>query len=78
MSPPADRSRTIQTNRCPRQKRGLLAACLAHALHDGYTDALYAFLPVWQAQFGSSYAALALVLVLRTLRPYLRSHRGCS
>lgn len=64
MSPPADRSRTIQTNRCPRQKRGLLAACLAHALHDGYTDALYAFLPVWQAQFGLSYAALALVRAL--------------
>ena len=39
----------------------LLAACLAHVLHDGYTDGLYAFLPVWQAQFGLSYAALAIV-----------------
>jgi MFS family permease len=46
------------------RSRSLLAACLAHALHDGYTDSLYAFLPVWQAQFGLSYAALA---VLRTL-----------
>ncbi|MBE7211205.1 MAG: MFS transporter, partial [Gluconacetobacter diazotrophicus] len=44
--------------------RGLLAACLAHALHDGYTDALYAFLPVWQAQFGLSYAGLAVVRAL--------------
>src|SRR3954468_23942245 len=44
--------------------RSLVAACLAHALHDGYTDGLYAFLPVWQAQFGLSYAALA---VLRSL-----------
>lgn len=43
------------------QKRSLVGACLAHALHDGYTDSLYAFLPVWQAQFGLSYAALALV-----------------
>ena len=42
----------------------LLAACMAHALHDGYTDALYAFLPVWQAQFGLSYAALAIVRAL--------------
>lgn len=42
----------------------LLAACMAHALHDGYTDALYAFLPVWQAQFGLSYAALAVVRAL--------------
>ena len=44
--------------------RSLLAACLTHALHDGFTDALYAFLPVWQAQFGLSYAALAAVRAL--------------
>lgn len=43
------------------EKRSLAGACLAHALHDGYTDSLYAFLPVWQAQFGLSYATLALV-----------------
>jgi FSR family fosmidomycin resistance protein-like MFS transporter len=46
------------------QSRSLLAACLTHALHDGYTDGLYAFLPVWQGQFGLSYAALALVRAL--------------
>lgn len=46
------------------QKRSLIGACLAHALHDGYTDGLYAFLPVWQAQFGLSYAALAMVRAL--------------
>jgi MFS family permease len=44
--------------------RSLLAACLTHALHDGYTDGLYAFLPVWQAQFGLSYAALAVIRAL--------------
>jgi MFS family permease len=46
------------------QSRNLLAACLAHALHDGYTDGLYAFLPVWQGQFGLSYAGLALLRAL--------------
>jgi FSR family fosmidomycin resistance protein-like MFS transporter len=46
------------------QKRSLAGACLAHALHDGYTDGLYAFLPVWQAEFGLSYAALAAVRAL--------------
>ena len=46
------------------QRRGLMAACLAHALHDGYTDGLYAFLPVWQSQFGLSYAGLAIVRAL--------------
>ncbi len=45
-------------------KRSLLGACLAHALHDGYTDGLYAFMPVWQAQFGLSYAALAMLRAL--------------
>jgi MFS family permease len=35
-----------------------------HALHDGYTDGLYAFLPVWQGQFGLSYAGLAIVRAL--------------
>ncbi len=43
------------------KRRNLVAACLAHAVHDGYTDGLYAFLPVWQSQFGLSYAALAVV-----------------
>ena len=43
------------------KRRSLIAACLAHALHDGYTDSLYAFLPVWQAQFGLSYAGLAVL-----------------
>jgi MFS family permease len=52
------------TDRLPEQKRSLAGACLAHALHDGYTDGLYAFLPVWQAQFGLSYAALAMLRAL--------------
>jgi MFS family permease len=48
----------------PTRRRSLIAACLAHALHDGYTDGLYAFLPVWQGQFGLSYAGLAVVRAL--------------
>jgi FSR family fosmidomycin resistance protein-like MFS transporter len=48
----------------PSKRRSLVAACLAHALHDGYTDGLYPFLPVWQAQFGLSYAGLAIVRAL--------------
>jgi FSR family fosmidomycin resistance protein-like MFS transporter len=46
------------------QRRNLAGACLAHMLHDGYTDQLYALLPVWQGQFGLSYAGLALVRAL--------------
>ncbi|MYM73042.1 MFS transporter [Duganella sp. FT134W] len=55
---------TTFKSRWTAQRRSLLGACLAHALHDGYTDGLYAFLPVWQAQFGLSYAALAVVRAL--------------
>jgi MFS family permease len=33
-------------------------------LHDGYTDLLYALLPVWQSEFGLSYAGLAVVRAL--------------
>ena len=46
------------------KRRSLGGACLAHALHDGYTDLLYVMLPVWQAEFGLGYAGLA---VLRSL-----------
>ncbi len=45
-------------------RRSLLGACLAHALHDGYTDLLYVLLPVWQAEFGLGYAGLAALRCL--------------
>ncbi|MBE7211220.1 MAG: MFS transporter [Gluconacetobacter diazotrophicus] len=48
----------------PPRRRNLAGACLAHALHDGYTDGLYALLPVWQGEFGLSYAGLAVVRAL--------------
>jgi MFS transporter, FSR family, fosmidomycin resistance protein len=47
-----------------RQRRNLAGACLAHLMHDGYTDQLYALLPVWQSDFGLSYAGLAMVRAL--------------
>jgi MFS family permease len=46
------------------KSRSLLGACLTHVLHDGYTDQLYALLPVWQAQFGLSYMGVAIVRAL--------------
>src|SRR3984885_8757248 len=46
------------------QRRNLIGTCLAHLLHDGYTDQLYALLPVWQSEFGLSYAGLAVVRAL--------------
>jgi len=40
------------------QRRAVGVAGAAHALHDGYTDLIYIMLPLWQAEFGLSYAAL--------------------
>jgi MFS transporter, FSR family, fosmidomycin resistance protein len=59
-----DSVRTDPTVPSSSKRRNLAAACLAHALHDGYTDGLYAFLPVWQEQFGLSYAGLATLRAL--------------
>jgi FSR family fosmidomycin resistance protein-like MFS transporter len=63
----ARESAIVQTVRPASERtrsRNLLAACIVHAQHDGYTDGLYAFLPIWQAQFRLSYAGLAVVRAL--------------
>lgn len=49
------------TSAAPSRKRVLWFSCVAHALHDGYTDMIYVLLPVWQAEFGLSYGALAML-----------------
>ena len=43
------------------ERRAMSVASGAHALHDGYTDLIYIVLPIWQAEFGLSYAALGLL-----------------
>ncbi|MGY4492642.1 MFS transporter [Pseudomonas sp. TE3610] len=43
------------------RRRSLLAACSAHAVHDGLTDLIYVLLPIWQAQFGLSFAQVGLL-----------------
>lgn len=45
----------------PEARRTLLATGVNHALHDGYTDLIYVLLPVWQAEFGLDYVALAFL-----------------
>ena len=43
------------------RRRALFAGCSAHAVHDGLTDVIYVLLPVWQAQFGLSYAQIGFL-----------------
>jgi MFS transporter, FSR family, fosmidomycin resistance protein len=47
--------------------RTLWTACVAHALHDGYTDLIYLLLPIWQSEFALGYGALALLRALAAL-----------
>jgi MFS family permease len=47
--------------RSAQRTRVLWLSCTAHALHDGYTDMIYALLPTWQVDFGLGYGALALL-----------------
>jgi MFS transporter, FSR family, fosmidomycin resistance protein len=63
MRSPADIAATTFTD---TQRRTLWSACAAHILHDGYADLIYILLPVWQAEFGIGFAALALLRGLYT------------
>ena len=57
---------TTATAREVDRRKVLAVACTAHALHDGYTDLIYVLLPVWQAEFALSYAALGALRMLYT------------
>src|SRR5215469_10432332 len=54
----------IATERARNRARVLWVACGAHALHDGFTDTVYVLLPIWQAQFALSYAAVGILRAL--------------
>ena len=43
------------------ERRTLSVASGAHALHDGYTDLIFVMLPIWQAEFGLTYAAVGIL-----------------
>ena len=43
------------------ERRAAAVAGGAHALHDGYTDLIYVLLPLWQAEFGLSFAELGVL-----------------
>jgi MFS family permease len=46
--------------------RAMGVACGAHMLHDGYTDLVWVALPIWQAEFGLSYAVVGLLRTVYT------------
>lgn len=52
---------TTRSNDAAVRRRSLVAACGAHAVHDGLTDVVYVLLPIWQAQFGINYVQVGLL-----------------
>ena len=44
--------------------KNLLAGSLAHFTHDGFSDTLYIFFPLWQAQFGLTFAEVGFFKTL--------------
>src|SRR5580693_4914728 len=52
---------TVASQMSSEQRRAASVAGVAHALHDGYTDLIYIMLPLWQAEFGLTFAALGLL-----------------
>src|ERR1041384_6443613 len=61
MSTTTNPLRTSEDLPIPRPRRALLGAGLAHALHDGFTDAIYVLLPIWQSEFAIGFSALAIL-----------------
>jgi FSR family fosmidomycin resistance protein-like MFS transporter len=59
--PPAQQADPASLAAVPSRSRVLWLSCVAHALHDGYTDMIYVMLPVWQTDFGLGYSALAML-----------------
>jgi FSR family fosmidomycin resistance protein-like MFS transporter len=55
---------TARATRDQRRHRILAVACGVHALHDGFTDLIYVLLPVWQSEFGLSFAELGVLRML--------------
>jgi MFS family permease len=47
-----------------KERRALGVACGAHVLHDGYTDLIWVALPIWQTEFGLTYAAVGLLRMI--------------
>lgn len=44
--------------------KALLTGGLAHIIHDGFTDMLYVFFPIWQLQFSLTFAQVGLLKTL--------------
>lgn len=47
-----------------KQHKALFTGGLAHIIHDGFTDMLYVFFPIWQVMLGLNFAQVGLLKTL--------------
>lgn len=52
------------TQQKDRQQKALITGGLAHLIHDGFTDMLYIFFPIWQGVLGLSFAEVGFLKTL--------------
>ena len=50
-----NRSTIIRTQKKHFKWQALSTGCLAHFIHDGFTDMIYVFFPIWQAQWALTF-----------------------
>ncbi|VBB06527.1 Hypothetical protein LUCI_1763 [Lucifera butyrica] len=54
----------IQSSKEQFKWKALSAGCLAHFIHDGFTDMIYIFFPIWQAQWALTFVEVGLLKTL--------------
>ncbi|NLI92751.1 MAG: MFS transporter [Peptococcaceae bacterium] len=59
-----ENSHHLHTKKKQTKWRALLIANLAHFIHDGFTDMLYVFFPIWQSQWALSFGEVGLLKTL--------------
>ncbi len=59
-------TRNAEEDSCQKslKRRAVLVGNLAHFVHDGFTDMLYVFFPIWQAQWSLSFMEVGLLKTL--------------
>ena len=60
-APPEGRGPAAQAGTNGRARAVLGAACSIHFLHDGFSETLYVFLPLWAREFGLSLAQVGVI-----------------
>lgn len=59
-----NQSAMIRSSKAQFKWKALSTGCLAHFIHDGFTDMIYIFFPIWQAQWALSFGEVGLLKTL--------------